>query len=81
MTTTAPPPGVPPPNVTHLRPRRPCPECGQPSSREHYPFCSNRCKDVDLNRWLSGVYVIPGTIDEDDGEGSAQMPQETDSEG
>ena len=50
--------------VTPLRPRKPCPECGKPSTREHYPFCSPRCKAVDLNRWLSGVYVIPGTEDE-----------------
>ena len=38
--------------VTPLRPKRPCPECGKPSARETYPFCSKRCKDVDLNRWL-----------------------------
>lgn len=52
--------------VTPLRARRPCPECGKPSSREHYPFCSARCKDVDLNRWLSGAYVIPAPADEED---------------
>ena len=52
--------------VTPLRARRPCPECGKPSSREHYPFCSTRCKDVDLNRWLSGAYVIPGRPEEDE---------------
>jgi endogenous inhibitor of DNA gyrase (YacG/DUF329 family) len=45
--------------VTPLRPRKPCPECGKPSTRENYPFCSPRCKAVDLNRWLSGAYVIP----------------------
>lgn len=45
--------------VEPLRPRRPCPECGRPSARETYPFCSRRCKDVDLNRWLSGAYAIP----------------------
>jgi len=50
--------------VTPLRPRRPCPECGKPSARETYPFCSPRCKDVDLNRWLSGSYVIPATEEE-----------------
>ena len=38
----------------------PLPECGKPSARETYPFCSTRCKDIDLNRWLSGAYVIPG---------------------
>ena len=47
-------------NVSPLRPKRPCPECGRASARETYPFCSTRCKDVDLNRWLSGAYVIPG---------------------
>ncbi|MEQ1942380.1 DNA gyrase inhibitor YacG [Mesorhizobium sp. VNQ89] len=52
--------------VTPLRPKRPCPECGNPSSREHYPFCSPRCKNVDLNRWLTGAYVIPGRDDEDE---------------
>lgn len=50
--------------VTPLRPRRPCPECGKPSARENYPFCSPRCKDVDLNRWLSGSYVIAATEEE-----------------
>lgn len=52
--------------VTPLRPRRPCPECGKPSARDTYPFCSVRCKNVDLNRWLSGAYVIPARDDEDE---------------
>ena len=47
--------------VTPLRPKRQCPECGNPSDRASYPFCSPRCKAIDLNRWLSGSYVIPGT--------------------
>jgi endogenous inhibitor of DNA gyrase (YacG/DUF329 family) len=42
------------------RPARPCPICGKPSTREHYPFDSRRCADIDLNRWLSGAYAIPG---------------------
>lgn len=50
-----------PAKVTPLRPRRPCPECGKPSTRADYPFCSPRCKDLDLNRWLSGSYAIPVT--------------------
>ncbi|WP_419694327.1 DNA gyrase inhibitor YacG [Mesorhizobium muleiense] len=52
--------------VTPLRPKRPCPECGKPSARETYPFCSVRCKDIDLNRWLKGAYVISGRDDEDE---------------
>ncbi|WEX77969.1 DNA gyrase inhibitor YacG [Sinorhizobium numidicum] len=51
-------------NVEPLRPTRPCPECGRPSVREHYPFCSVRCRNVDLNRWLSGSYAIPVADDE-----------------
>ena len=37
-----------------------CPECGKPADPRTLPFCSARCRDVDLNRWLSGRYVIPG---------------------
>jgi endogenous inhibitor of DNA gyrase (YacG/DUF329 family) len=45
-----------------------CPICGRPSAEETRPFCSKRCRDVDLNRWLSGHYVIPGSEnDEEDG--------------
>ena len=51
--------------VTPLRPKRPCPECGKPSSRADYPFCSPRCKAVDLNRWFSDAYVIPATEDDE----------------
>ncbi len=36
-----------------------CPVCGKPSVERFRPFCSSRCADVDLNRWLGGVYAIP----------------------
>ena len=45
-----------------------CPVCGQPATAASTPFCSERCRDVDLARWLSGSYVIPARDDEDDGE-------------
>jgi uncharacterized protein len=45
---------------------KPCPICGKPSVEAAKPFCSDRCRDVDLNRWLSGSYAIPGRPDEDD---------------
>jgi len=35
-----------------------CPVCKKPATAEFCPFCSKRCKDVDLHRWLSGVYRI-----------------------
>ena len=47
---------------------RPCPMCKQISTAEYFPFCSKNCKEVDLNRWLSGSYTIPvveETVDED----------------
>jgi endogenous inhibitor of DNA gyrase (YacG/DUF329 family) len=53
-------------NVVKLRPTRPCPICGKPSSQEFHPFCSARCADIDLNRWLSGAYVIPVKPEEDE---------------
>lgn len=52
--------------VIPLRKARSCPICGQPSERSVYPFCSPRCKDIDLNRWLTGAYAIP-VVEEDGG--------------
>jgi uncharacterized protein len=47
-----------------------CPLCGKPAAESFRPFCSPRCKDVDLNRWLSGVYAVPAAeTDDDTGEG------------
>jgi uncharacterized protein len=45
----------------------PCPICGKPLVQQFRPFCSPRCRDVDLNRWLSGRYAVPvtETTDED----------------
>ena len=36
-----------------------CPLCGKPAEHAYRPFCSKRCADIDLNRWLSGVYAVP----------------------
>ena len=38
----------------------PCPICGKPAEVRWRPFCSKRCADVDLGRWLAGRYAIPG---------------------
>jgi uncharacterized protein len=38
---------------------KPCPICGKPSIFATRPFCSKRCADIDLHRWLGGVYAIP----------------------
>ena len=64
-------------NVVKLKPTRPCPICGKPSSQHFHPFCSGRCADIDLNRWLTGAYVIPAEpVDEDDLE--ALLPPDPD---
>lgn len=47
-------PGV----VEPLGKRRSCPICGKPIAAAHRPFCSARCADVDLARWLGGHYRI-----------------------
>ncbi|OYW30421.1 MAG: DNA gyrase inhibitor YacG [Caulobacter sp. 12-67-6] len=43
-----------------------CPICGKPVDPGFRPFCSKRCSDVDLQRWLSGRYVVPASDDEDE---------------
>jgi hypothetical protein len=43
-----------------------CPICGKPVVEKFRPFCSTRCANVDLHRWLSGVYVVPGKDDTDE---------------
>ncbi|UTO28137.1 DNA gyrase inhibitor YacG [Bartonella harrusi] len=42
-----------------IRPAHPCPICGQMAQQNAYPFCSTRCQAIDLNRWLSGAYILP----------------------
>ena len=49
-----------------LRPKRPCPVCGKPFQQKYHPFCSNRCAQVDLHRWLGGTYTISADEKDDD---------------
>ncbi len=46
----------------------PCPLCKKPADQAHLPFCSKRCADIDLGRWLKGVYVLPGAASGPDDE-------------
>ena len=51
--------------------KRACPICGKPTAETYRPFCSKRCADVDLGRWLDGRYAVPGEsigTDKDDGD-------------
>lgn len=45
-----------------------CPLCGKLSEAKYRPFCSAHCADLDLSRWLNGVYAVPAR-DEDEGDG------------
>jgi endogenous inhibitor of DNA gyrase (YacG/DUF329 family) len=44
-----------------------CPICGKEvaprSSNKEFPFCSARCKSIDLGKWLSEDYRVPATPD------------------
>ncbi|MEZ5744137.1 MAG: DNA gyrase inhibitor YacG [Sphingomonadaceae bacterium] len=40
--------------------RKTCPICRKPRSEEFSPFCSSRCRDRDLVKWLDGGYAVPG---------------------
>jgi endogenous inhibitor of DNA gyrase (YacG/DUF329 family) len=57
-------------------PRHLCPICGKLTVEALRPFCSSRCADVDLNRWLSGAYAIPVTEDEEEDERRDEGPAE-----
>ena len=54
-----------------------CPICGRktdpsdPAEAKYRPFCSRRCADVDLGKWLTGSYVVPGSEVEDDASSDA----------
>ncbi|MFO1148904.1 MAG: DNA gyrase inhibitor YacG [Alsobacter sp.] len=43
-----------------------CPQCGKPTMPAYRPFCSKRCADVDLSRWLNGVYAVAGKSTEEE---------------
>ena len=63
-----------PKDVSASRPRR-CPICGKPAVAEFRTFCSRRCADVDLNRWLKGIYAVPVTEnDDEDGDKAEDQP-------
>ncbi len=46
-------------DLSGLSDERPCAVCNRPAAPDYRPFCSKRCADVDLNRWLGEQYRIP----------------------
>ncbi len=57
-----------------------CPICGKPRVEQFRPFCSRRCADIDLHRWLGGSYGIPAT-EQDDREAEAESGPPREDEG
>ncbi len=51
-----------------------CPICKRPTVQEFRPFCSKRCADVDLAKWLTGSYAIPADDTSDDEQPDADAP-------
>lgn len=45
---------------------KPCPICDKPGTEQYVPFCSKRCADVDLGRWMGETYTIPAVEPPDD---------------
>lgn len=53
-----------------------CAICGKPQDPKYRPFCSKRCADVDLNRWLSGGYAIPASEEDDPDDETVIVPRD-----
>jgi endogenous inhibitor of DNA gyrase (YacG/DUF329 family) len=51
-----------------------CPTCRQIvlAKDEHFPFCSNRCRVIDLGKWISGGYVISTPVNDPESGGEAE---------
>ena len=56
-------------------PVRKCVRCDKPMDPAYRPFCSKRCADIDLRKWLTGSYAIPGIETDDESEGPGDEEQ------
>lgn len=64
-----------------LSSRAPCPICGKPRADAWRPFCSKRCADIDLGRWLGERYVIAGEPGSASPEAAGDAPASTPDDG
>ncbi len=53
-----------------------CPICSKPTAPDYRPFCSRRCADVDLGRWLTESYRVPADADDDTTEDTTESSQD-----
>ncbi len=54
-----------------------CPICGRMFDQalsKSMPFCSERCRQIDLGRWLREVYSVPVVRDPEEDEGGEVAP-------
>ncbi|KAF0675649.1 DNA gyrase inhibitor YacG [Profundibacterium mesophilum] len=51
-----------------------CPICARPASPSYRPFCSRRCADIDLGKWLTGGYSLPEGVGEEEDETAPEKP-------
>ena len=56
----------------------PCPLCGKPTDPDYRPFCSRRCADIDLHRWISGRYAIPAAQDDEEDDDAPRVTRDED---
>lgn len=52
-----------------------CPICDKPTDKAYRPFCSRRCTDVDLGRWMTESYRIPSNEEPDAEQGPDTIPK------
>lgn len=50
-----------------------CPICKKPAHPRYRPFCSRRCADIDLGKWLTGAYAIPSDEPDDIWDGAGDQ--------
>jgi endogenous inhibitor of DNA gyrase (YacG/DUF329 family) len=63
------------------RTRSRCPICGRPAEQRWRPFCSRRCADIDLGRWLGGDYAVPVVEPDEDDETALEDASRRDPDG
>jgi endogenous inhibitor of DNA gyrase (YacG/DUF329 family) len=49
-----------------------CPICAKDSDPKYRPFCSRRCADIDLGRWLNESYVLPAKPEDEEESGPTE---------
>ncbi len=54
-----------------------CPICHKDTDPKYRPFCSKRCADVDLGKWLTGSYAVPADTPEDLDEAADEIATES----